>query len=57
MGLHAREDVRGMIFILNLNPTSLCLQEILFVFNMVSESGLTEGPGFESLLCNLLPIC
>ena len=48
--------VKDMIFILNLNPTSLSFYES-WSFNMVSELSLAGGPGFESPLCNLFPIC
>ena len=27
------------------------------MFNMASELGLVGGPGFETSLCNLFPIC
>ena len=48
--------VKGTIFILNSNPTSLSFQEN-WLFNMVLEYGLAKGFGFESPLCNLFPIC
>ena len=42
--------VKGMIFILNQNPTSLSFLKS-WSFNMVLEFGLVEGRGFEPSPC------
>ena len=56
MGLHVKESVKGMIFILNPNPTSLSFYES-WSFNMVSKPSLVGGPGFEPPLYDLFIIC
>ena len=59
MGPHIREGVKHYIHI---KPKSYKLELFFmsYLFNMVSELGLTRGHEFESLLCNLkylIPIC
>ena len=51
-GGHLIMSGKSMILILNSNPISLSCYEN-WLFNMVSELGLTGGFGFEPLLCKL----
>ena len=55
LGLHVKEGVKDMIFILNQNPISLSFLES-WSFNMILEPSLEESLGFKPYLCNLFHI-
>ena len=54
MGLHVREEVKDMIFMVNPNPKSLSFEEI-WSFNMVLALSLAGDLEFKPPLCNLNP--